>query len=67
MDDHRLSMREMCEYLGVSHDTVSRWIASCNMPATKLGKCWKFKQHLVDLWIAEGGPAKRKRKVLWVK
>lgn len=67
MDDRWLSMREICEYLGVSHDTVSRGITSYNMPATKLGKCWKFKQNLVDLWIAEGGPAKRKRKILLVK
>lgn len=67
MDDRWLSMREICEYLGVSHDTVSRWITSYNMPATKLGKCWKFKQNLVDLWIAEGGPAKRKRKILLIK
>ena len=28
MDDRWWSMREICEYLGVSHDTVSRWITS---------------------------------------
>ena len=27
MDDRGLSMREIREYLGVSHDTVSRWSA----------------------------------------
>ena len=67
MDDRWLSMREICEYLGVSHVTVSRWIASENMPATKLGKCWKFKQTLVDLWIAKGGPVSRRRRIIEIK
>ena len=55
-------MREICEYLGVSHDTVSRWIASYNMPATKLGKCWKFKKTLVDSWAESRGAEIRKKK-----
>ena len=67
MDDRWLSMREIREYLGVSHDTVSRWIVSYNMPATKFGKCWKFKQQLVDLWVADGGPDKRKRDMFVAK
>lgn len=62
MDDRRWSMREICEYLGVSHDTVSRWIASYNMPATKLGKCWKFKKTLVDSWAESRGAQIRKKK-----
>lgn len=62
MDDRRWSMREICEYLGVSHDTVSRWIASYNMPATKLGKCWKFKKTLVDSWAESRGAEIRKKK-----
>ena len=62
MDDRWWSMREICEYLGVSHDTVSRWIASYNMPATKLGKCWKFKKTLVDSWVESRGAEIRKKK-----
>ena len=62
MDDRWWSMREICEYLGVSHDTVSRWIASYNMPATKLGKCWKFKKTLVDSWAESRGAQIRKKK-----
>ena len=62
MDDRWWSMREICEYLGVSHDTVSRWITSYNMPATKLGKCWKFKKTLVDSWAESRGAEIRKKK-----
>ena len=41
MDDRWLSMKEICAYLGVSHDTISRWIANHDMPSIKMGKCWK--------------------------
>ena len=44
MDDRWLSMKEICAYLGVSHDTISRWIANHDMPSIKMGKCWKFKK-----------------------
>ena len=33
MDDRWLSMKEICQYLGVSHDTISRWIKECEMPS----------------------------------
>ena len=48
MDDRWLSMKEICAYLGVSHDTISRWIANYNMPSMKMGKCWKFKKDQIE-------------------
>lgn len=50
MEDRWLSMDEICEYLGVSDDTIHRWIKAKQMPATKIGRCWKFKKALVDEW-----------------
>jgi excisionase family DNA binding protein len=59
MDDRWLSMREICKHLGVSNDTVYKWIDKNAMPAHRLGRLWKFKKDEVDAWVIEGGAAGR--------
>ncbi len=49
------SLKEICEYLGVSRDTIFKWIETKNMPASKMGRLWKFKIEEVDAWIKAGG------------
>ena len=51
MDDRWLSMDEICKYLGVTDDTIHSWIRTKDMPAVKLGRCWKFKKDQVDAWV----------------
>lgn len=51
------SLKEICEYLGVSRDTVFKWIETKNMPAHKMGRQWKFKVDEVDEWVKDGSAA----------
>lgn len=55
MKDRWLPVGEMSEYLGVSSDTVYRWINTRSMPAHRMGRFWKFKKDEVDEWAKAGG------------
>lgn len=46
-----VSMKEICEHLGISRDTVKKMIRTKNMPAVKLDRQWKFKISEVDEWM----------------
>ena len=48
------SLAEIAEHLGVSDDTVHRWIRTRNMPAHKVGRLWKFKVKEIDRWVKSG-------------
>lgn len=53
------SLKEIMEYLGVSRDTVMKWIEQKNMPAAKIGRLWKFKISEVDAWVKANGAAEK--------
>ena len=53
LNDRWLSLKEICEYLGVTRYTVLKWIDTKGMPAAKVGKLWKFKISEVDVWVKE--------------
>ena len=57
MTDRWYSLKEICEYLGVSRDTIFKWIETKNMPAHRMGKLWKFKVDEVDKWVKAGSAA----------
>jgi excisionase family DNA binding protein len=54
-EDRWLSGDEICRHLGVSKDTVYKWIDKHDMPAHRMGRLWKFKVSQVDAWIEAGG------------
>ncbi|WP_449288336.1 helix-turn-helix domain-containing protein [Marinobacter salarius] len=55
LDDRWLSVNEIAKYLGVSGDTIYRWIDKQAMPAHRVGRAWKFKKDEVDAWVRSGG------------
>ena len=53
------SLKEVMEHLGVSRDIIMKWIETKNMPATKMGRLWKFKLSEVDAWLKSGNAAEK--------
>ena len=46
-----VSLEEIAVHLGVSQDTVHRWIRMRGMPAHKVGRLWKFQVTEVNDWV----------------
>ncbi len=46
-----MNLREASQYLGVSPDTLYRYISEDRIPAFKLGNRWKFKKTILDRWM----------------
>ena len=52
--DRWVSLQEVCDYLGVKRHTIMRWIEQRDMPASKVGKLWRFKTAEIDEWVRSG-------------
>ena len=46
-----MTLREASEYLGVSPDTLYKYLGEKSIPAFKLGNRWRFKKDLLDRWM----------------
>lgn len=55
MEDRWLSVTEIATYLGVTRDSVYRWVDNRNMPGHRVGRHWKFRKDEVDEWVRSGG------------
>lgn len=59
MDERWLSVDEIATHLGVSRDTIYKWISRKQMPAHKVGKLWKFLASEVNTWVKGGNAMDR--------
>ncbi|HVO60847.1 MAG TPA: helix-turn-helix domain-containing protein [Terriglobales bacterium] len=46
-----MNIRQASQYLGVSPDTLYKYVSEERIPAFKLGNRWKFKKSLLDSWM----------------
>lgn len=46
-----MNVRQAALYLGVAHDTLYRHAREGNIPAFRIGRRWRFKKGLLDLWM----------------
>jgi len=53
-----VSLEEVAAHLGVSKDTVHRWLRKRGLPAHKVGHLWKFRLSQVDAWVQAEKPPK---------
>jgi excisionase family DNA binding protein len=51
------AVEEVARHLGVTKDSVYRWIENKQLPAHKIGRLWKFKISEVDNWVRADGAA----------
>lgn len=56
-DERWCSVEEIAVHLGVSKESIYRWIERQKIPAHKVGRQWKFKISEVDRWVISGGSA----------
>ena len=46
-----MTVREASQYLGISPDTLYKYLSEDKIPAFKLGNRWRFKKDLLDRWM----------------
>jgi len=64
-----MNIRQASQYLGVSPDTLYKYVGEQRIPAFKLGNRWRFKKSKLDQWMEEKSSqiepaAKRKPKAV---
>ena len=48
-----MNIRQASKYLGVSPDTLYKYVNEQKIPAFKLGNRWRFKKTRLDQWMEE--------------
>ncbi|MCU1296730.1 MAG: Excisionase/Xis, DNA-binding protein [Acidobacteriaceae bacterium] len=48
-----MNIRQASQYLGVSPDTLYKYVGEQKIPAFKLGNRWRFKKSKLDEWMEQ--------------
>jgi excisionase family DNA binding protein len=56
-----VSVDQIAEHLGVTRDSIYRWISRRGLPVHRVGRLWKFQLSEVDEWVRTGGANEDKK------
>ena len=56
-----MNIRQASQYLGVSPDTLYKYVYEEKIPAFKLGNRWRFKKSKLDQWMEEKSTMRESR------
>ena len=59
-----MTLQEVAEYLRVTTKTVYRLLEKDNIPATKVGRQWRFDKSLIDAWLHQKPSEKKAANIL---
>jgi excisionase family DNA binding protein len=57
-EEQWVSVDRVAAHLGVTRDSIYRWIEQKGFPAHRVGRLLRFKLSEVDQWVTTGGGAK---------
>ncbi|MHB8579152.1 MAG: helix-turn-helix domain-containing protein [Ignavibacteriaceae bacterium] len=46
-----MTLEEVADYLKVKPQTIYTWAQEKKIPAAKIGKEWRFKRSIIDVWF----------------
>ena len=49
--DEIMNLEEVAKYLKLKPQTIYSWAQQGKIPAAKLGKEWRFRRSLIDMWF----------------
>ena len=56
-----MGIREASDYLGVSRETLYKYVTGERIPGFKLGNRWKFKKTVLDRWMERQSTPREER------
>ena len=51
MREEIMTIEEVAKYLKLKPQTIYTWAQKGKIPAAKIGKEWRFRKDLVDIWF----------------
>lgn len=53
MADEIMTIRQLADYLKLNYQTVYKKAQKREIPASKIGRSWRFQKAVIDRWLAE--------------